>query len=70
MSILNRCLAVLITSSAGVGYWLGVIIDTIIDKPPSIRVTIACAIIAAILAILSLAVIIAWMKFLLERYTR
>jgi hypothetical protein len=70
MSILIRCLIVLSVSCAGIGYWLGVIVNELIDTPPSIGVTIVCIVIASILAILSVVVLIGWIKFLLERYTR
>ena len=70
MRILLNCLTVLGISCAAIGYLLGVMVSETIQSPTSIGVDIVFMVISIILAILSAAVIIAWLKFLLERYVR
>ena len=70
MRILINCLTVLGISCAAIGYLLGVMVSETIQSPTSIGVDIVFMVISIILAILSAAVIIAWLKFLLERYVR
>ena len=70
MRILINCLTVLGISCAAIGYLLGVMVSETIQSPTSIGVDIVVMVISIILAILSAAVIIAWLKFLLERYLR
>ena len=70
MRILINCLTVLGISCAAIGYLHGVMVSETIQSPTSIGVDIVFMVISIILAILSAAVIIAWLKFLLERYVR
>ena len=70
MRILINCLTVLGISCAAIGYLLGVMVSETIQSPTSIGVDIVFMVISIILGILSAAVIIAWLKFLLERYVR
>ena len=70
MRILLNCLTVLGISCAAIGYLFGVMVSETIQSPTSIGVDIVFMVISIILAILSAAVIIAWLKFLLERYVR
>ena len=70
MRSLINCLTVLGISCAAIGYLLGVMVCETIQSPTSIGVDIVFMVISIILAILSAAVIIAWLKFLLERYVR
>ena len=70
MRILINCLTVLGISCAAIGYLLGVMVSETIQSPTSIGVDIVFMAIAIILAILSAVSIIAWLKFLLERYVR
>ena len=70
MRILINCLTVLGISCAAIGYLLGVMVSETFQSPTSIGVDIVFMVISIILAILSAAVIIAWLKFLLERYVR
>ena len=70
MRSLINCLTVLGISCAAIGYLLGVMVSETIQSPTSIGVDIVFMAIAIILAILSAVSIIAWLKFLLERYVR
>ena len=70
MCILIKHLAVFGVSCAAIGYLLGVMVSESMTAPSSIGADILFIIIASVLAILSLANLVSWIKFLLERYMR
>ena len=70
MCILIKHLAVFGISCAAIGYLIGVLVSERTETPSSIGADFLFIIIASVLAILSLANLISWIKFLLERYMR